>query len=137
MKKRSVLAVLAGVVFIIVVTTIVDIVLHQLDVYPPWGEPMDDRLALLATVYRVLISIVGAWLTARLAPANPLRHALWLGYVGTVLGLIGLAVTSGKGLAPDWYPIALVVLAIPQCWAGGRLCEAWSGKHYSQAPQSA
>lgn len=137
MKKRSVLAVLAGVVFIIVVTTIVDIVLHQVGVYPPWGEPMDHRLALLATAYRVVISIAGAWLTARLAPTNPMRHAMWLGYVGTFLGLIGVAVASGKGLAPDWYPIALVVLAIPQCWAGGRLYEALSGKRRAATAQSA
>lgn len=133
MKKRSVLAIVAGVVFIIVVTTIVDIVLHQVGVYPPWGEPMDNPLALLALAYRVAISIAGAWLTARLAPAAPMRHAMWLGYVGTVLGLVGVFVASGKGLAPAWYPIALAVLAIPQCWVGGRLYEVLSGRRREAA----
>jgi hypothetical protein len=28
-----------------------------------------------------------------------------------------------SGLGPRWYPIALVVLALPQSWAGGRLFE--------------
>lgn len=129
MKKRSVLAVVAGVVFIIVVTTIIDIVLHQTGVYPPWEVPMDNKLALLATAYRIVIGVIGAWLTARLAPANPLRHALWLGYVGTVLGLVGVVATWGKGMGPEWYPIALAVLAIPQCWLGGKLFESASGAH--------
>jgi hypothetical protein len=52
-----------------------------------------------------------------------MKHAMILGYVGVILGLIGLAVTWNAGLGPRWYPIALVVLAIPQCWAGGKLYE--------------
>lgn len=126
MRKRSILAVVVGVVFIIVVTTLVDIALHLTGIYPPMNQPLNDSLALLATGYRIIISIAGAWLTARLAPAKPMKHAMALGYVGTLLGLMGLAATWGKGLGPDWYPIALVVLAIPQCWAGGRLYELLS-----------
>jgi hypothetical protein len=128
MNKKSVLAVFIGVVFIIVVTTLVDVVLHMTGVYPPMDQPLNDPLALLATFYRIVISIAGAWLTARLAPDKPMKHALALGYVGTILGLVGLAFTWGKGLAPTWYPIALVVLAIPQCWAGGRLYEMFAVK---------
>jgi hypothetical protein len=97
-------------------------------VYPPMDQPLNDPLALLATFYRIIISIAGAWLTARLAPDKPMKHALALGYVGTILGLVGLGFTWGKGLAPTWYPIALVVLAIPQCWAGGKLYEIVSVK---------
>lgn len=134
MKKRSLLAILAGIVSTIVVTTIVDVVLHQVGIYPPWNEPLDNGLALLAVSYRIVISIGGAWLTAKLAPDRPMRHALWLGYAGTVLGLIGVAVSWGKGLAPDWYPIALAVLAIPQCWLGGRLYEITSGTPVATRP---
>jgi hypothetical protein len=117
---------MVGVVVIIVVTTLVDVALHLAGVYPGPEKPLSQGLALLATSYRILISIGGAWLTARLAPGKPMKHALALGYVGTVLGLIGLAATWGKGLGPTWYPIALVVLAVPQCWAGGRLFESFS-----------
>jgi hypothetical protein len=128
MNKASVWAVVAGVLVIIVVTTLVDIVLHATGVFPPMGQPISDALALLATFYRVVISVGGAWLTARLAPAKPLKHAMILGYVGVVLGLVGLVATWNLGLGPRWYPIALVVLAIPQCWAGGRIYELQSGK---------
>ena len=121
MNKKSIWAVVAGVLVIIVVTTLVDIVLHLAHVFPPMDQPINDSLALLATSYRIVISVGGAWLTARLAPDKPMKHALILGLVGTVLGLVGVVATWNRGLGPRWYSIALAVLAIPQCWAGGRL----------------
>jgi hypothetical protein len=128
MNKKSIWAVFAGILFIIVVTTLVDIALHAAGVYPPWNQPIDDSLALLATSYRIVIGVMGAWLTARLAPGKPMKHAMILGGVGVVLGLIGLAATWNAGLGPRWYPVALVVLAIPQCWLGGKLYEMQSAK---------
>jgi hypothetical protein len=120
---KSAGAVIAGVLTIIIVTTLVDIGLHLAKVYPPMDQPIDDLLALLASSYRLVISIAGAYLTARLAPDRPMYHALLLGCVGTVLGLIGVMATWNLGLGPRWYPISLAVLAIPQCWAGGWLYE--------------
>jgi hypothetical protein len=121
MNRKSIWAVVAGVVFIIAVTTLVDIALHMAGVYPGMDQPLDNRLAMLATSYRIVIGVAGAWITARLAPDRPMRHALILGYVGVVLGLVGVIATWNKGLGPRWYPIALVLLAIPQCWLGGWL----------------
>ena len=128
MSWKSVWAVLAGVLAIVVVTTLVDIVLHATGVFPPMSQPIGHGLALLATSYRIVISIGGAWLTARLAPNAPLKHAMILGYVGVFLGLAGLVATWNLGLGPRWYPVALVVLAIPQCWAGGKIYELQSGR---------
>ncbi|HKQ59365.1 MAG TPA: hypothetical protein VJY35_15990 [Candidatus Eisenbacteria bacterium] len=125
---KSLWAVVAGVVFIIVVTTLVDIVLHMVHVFPPMDQPIDDTLALLATSYRIVVGIAGAWLTARLAPANPMKHAMILGYVGVVLGLVGVVATWNLNLGPKWYAIALAALAIPQCWAGGKLYQARAAK---------
>jgi hypothetical protein len=126
MNKRSIWALVAGVLFIVIVTTLVDIVLHATGVFPPMDQPIGNRLAVLATAYRVVISIAGAWVTARLAPAQPMKHALALGYVGVVLGLIGVIATWNLALGPRWYAIGLAVLAIPQCWAGGRIYEMYS-----------
>ena len=127
MNWKSVWAVVAGVLSIIVVTTLVDVVLHVARVFPPMNQPINDALALLATSYRFVISVAGAWLTARLAPGQPMKHAMVLGVVGTVLGLIGVVTTWNLGLGPKWYAIALAVLAIPQCWAGGKIYEMTSG----------
>jgi hypothetical protein len=123
LNGKSIWAVIAGVLFIVVASTLVDVVLHLVGVYPAMGEPLTDGLAALATAYRIVISVAGAWLTAWLAPARPMKHALVLGLVGTVLGLVGAVVTWNSGLGPRWYPILLVVLALPQCWAGGLLFE--------------
>jgi hypothetical protein len=128
MNGRSIWAVVAGVLVIIVVTTLVDIVLHATGVFPPMDQPINDALALLAISYRIVISVGGAWLTARLAPDTPMKHAMMLGYVGVVLGLVGVVATWNLGLGPRWYPIALVVLAIPQCWVGGKIYEMQLGK---------
>jgi hypothetical protein len=128
MTKASVWAVIAGVLVTVAITTLVDVLLHVFGVYPPMGQPLSNALALVATGYRIVISIGAAWLTARLAPDRPLRHALILGYVGTLLGLVGVVVTWNRGLGPRWYPIALAALAIPQCWVGGKLYALGSAK---------
>jgi hypothetical protein len=125
------LSVVAGVIFVVVVTTLVDVVLHVAGVYPPPGQPLSHGDAVLATSYRVILGIAGAWITARLAPGSPMKHALILGVVGTVLGLAGVVLTWNQGLGPAWYPVALAVLALPQSWAGGRIYERWpaEGRH--------
>jgi len=129
MKKKSIWAVVAGVLVIIVVTTLVDIVLHATRVFPPMDQPINVALALLATSYRIVISVGGAWVTARLAPEKPMKHAMILGVAGLVLGLVGVVATWNLGLGPRWYPISLAVLAIPQCWVGGKLYEMQSRRH--------
>ena len=57
-----------------------------------------------------------------------MKHALILGVVGVILGLVGVVATWNLELGPRWYPIALVVLAIPQCWVGGKIHEMQSRK---------
>jgi hypothetical protein len=126
--KRSVWAVVAGVLFVVVVTTGVDIVLHATGVFAPWDQPLDESGAVLALSYRIVISVAGAWLTARLAPTSPMKHAMALGLVGVVLASIGAAATWNLGLGPRWYPVSLVVFAVPQCWVGGWIYESRLGR---------
>jgi hypothetical protein len=126
MNKKSIWAVIAGLLGVIIVTTLVDVALHAVGVFPAIDQPITDGLALLATSYRIIISIGGAWLTAWLAPAKPMKHAMILGIVGTILGLIGVVATWNTELGPKWYPVLLAVLAIPQCWVGGKLYLMWS-----------
>ena len=120
---RSIWAVFAGVLLIIVVTTIVDVVLHAVGASSN-GQRLTDSLAMLATAYRVVIT-VRRRLADREAPRRliPMRHALILGAVGTVLGLAGLIKTWNPRSRPALVSIALVVIAIPQCWLGGKLYE--------------
>jgi uncharacterized membrane protein len=120
---RSILAVLAGLVVGAALSIGTDIVLHAAGVFPPLGRPMADSLLLLATVYRTIYSVLGAYITARFAPNRPMQHALVLGALGFVVCLIGVVTTWNRvqKFGPHWYPIALTILALPQCWLGGKL----------------
>jgi len=113
---RRVGAVFAGLVLIVILDTGLDVIMHATGVFPPWFWPMPTNLWLLALAYRAIDSITGSYLTARLAPDRPIAHAL-------VLGLIGVIVTWNKGpeFGPKWYPIALVIIALPCALIGGTL----------------
>ncbi len=120
---RSIGAVVAGLVTIVVTHTGTDAILHATGVFPPAGYAMSDALFVLATSYRVFFSVLGAALTAHLAPARPLKHALVLGSIGVVGSLAGLLATVGRGpeFGPLWYPLALVLTSLPACWLGAKL----------------
>jgi hypothetical protein len=114
-------AVLAGLLAILVLTTAVDIALHAIGVYPRWTEPIGNGLSALATAYRIVISVAGCYIAARLAPDAPMRHALVLGGIGVALSLAGAVATWNAGLGPAWYPLALVAISLPCAWTGGLL----------------
>jgi hypothetical protein len=71
--------------------------------------------------YRIAYSVLGGYVTARLAPYAPIYHAVILGMVGFVLSAVGAIVTISLNLGPAWYPIALAVTAFPTAAAGGVL----------------
>ena len=118
---HSVRAVFVGFLVVAIVSTLVDVVLHAVGVYPPWGEPIGDGLSLLAVTYRVVITVVAGYLTARLAPSRPVRHAVVLGLLGIAAATAGAAATWNvePALGPHWYPLALIATALPCTWIGG------------------
>ena len=97
--------------------------MHATGVYPPWFQPMRDALFLLAIGYRIVYGILGPYVTARLAPDRPMRHALILGLVGTLLAILGALSTWDKSpeFGPRWYTFTLIVIAIPLAWLGGKI----------------
>ena len=120
---RSLVALLAGMFAGILLSLGTDYVLHAIGLFPPLGQPVSSPLLLLATAYRTVYGVLGAYIAARLAPNQPMMHALVLGMLGFVVSIIGAVVTWNMGPAygPHWYPVALVVLAIPTAWLGGKL----------------
>jgi len=115
-------AVSLGFVAVFVLSLGTDQVLHVLEVYPPWGQPMfDTGLLLLALTYRIAYAVAGSYIAARFAPRNPMRHALALGAVGLAMSLAGAIATIPMELGPSWYPVALVLTALPCAWLGGVL----------------
>lgn len=122
---RSILALLVGMVVGVALTLATDQVLHKIGVFPPWGASMVgfDGALLLATIYRTVYGVLSSYITARLAPNRPMGHALVGGLIGLLASAAGAAATWNKGPAfgPHWYPLALVVLALPTAWVGGMM----------------
>jgi len=120
---RSVVALLAGFVVGVAITLATDFVLHLVGIFPPLGQPTGSKPLVLATIYRTVYQVIASYITARLAPYGPMGHALVGGAIGLAICILGAAVTWNKGPAfgPHWYPVALIVLAMPTAWLGGKL----------------
>jgi hypothetical protein len=119
---RSIAAIVVGFVTVVVLSLGTDEIFHLLRVYPPWDQPMrEPGLNLLALSYRIVYTILGSYLAARLAPYAPMRHAWILGVIGLVIGTAGAIATIPMNLGPAWYPIAIAVTALPCAWLGGVL----------------
>jgi hypothetical protein len=118
---QSAWAIFAGFLFVVILSLVTDVLLHKFGVFPPLGEYTPDKPMLLATAYRVIFGIIGSYITARLAPHSPMLHALIGGCIGIVLATLGAAATWNRNLGPHWYPVALIVLALPQSWLGAKL----------------
>ena len=127
---RSLFAILAGFIVVVLAHVGTDALMHATGIFPPWGQPMSDGLFALATAYRSGWSILGSYITARLAPFNPMAHALAGACIGIVLSVAGTIATWNRGpeFGPHWYPIALIILALPCAWLGGKLQAKTSGK---------
>jgi hypothetical protein len=114
---KSVGAVFGGFLVIVILSVLTDTLLEQIGVLPR-GSLFGAGPVLLALSYRIVYSVLGCYVTARLAPNQPMGHALALGLVGVVISAIGSI--AARGLAPDWYAWALVLVALPCAWVGGR-----------------
>jgi len=124
-RGRSAIALITGLVVGVVLSLGTDQILHVLNIYPPWGQSMSDGLYMLATGYRIIYTIIGSYVAARLAPYRPMWHALVLGVVGFVVSIAGAAATWNHEppLGPHWYPIAVALISIPCAWLGGKINE--------------
>ena len=119
---RSIAAVILGFFSCAILSLGTDQILHVIKVYPPWGEPMwDSGLNFLALAYRCIYAVAAGYITARLAPRNPMRHVWVLAFIGLIMAVSGVIATSGMDLGPRWYPIALAVTSLPCVWLGGVL----------------
>ena len=115
-------AILAGMIFIVASHTGTDFVLESLGIFPKPSEGLHITWMLLtATLYRSIYTVAGGYITAALAPPPKMPYVMILGIIGIVAGTLGAIVTIPMKLSPIWYPIALVVLALPCVWLGGKL----------------
>src|SRR5262245_9516464 len=120
---KNVLAVLAGLIFTIVVSLGLDQVMTRTGVFTDVIGTMTTGDWLIALSYRLVAAIGGGWITARLAQSRPVFLAIVLGVIGTLVGLAGFAAAFIRrpDLGPLWYPALLVITAIPCTWLGAKI----------------
>jgi hypothetical protein len=120
---KSIGAVLAGFIFIVVTHTVTDTVLERVGVLPRGNLFVGTGLILVVIGYRAVFSVIGCYIAALLAPHSPMKHALALGIVGVLLSTVGAIATAKMNLGPSWYAWTLVAISLPIAWLGGKLYE--------------
>lgn len=123
MKKetlKSIGAVVAGFFALVILSIIMDSILEKAGIMKtdPFVENPVWLIAIII-LYRTIFNTFGSYLTARLAPNKPMKHAIILGVIGVVLTVVGLVVAWD--IPPRWYPISLIILTLPAAWLGGKM----------------
>ena len=123
MKKqtlKSIGAIIAGFAILVILSIVTDSILEKTGIMKT--EPFNENpvwLIAIIILYRTIFNTFGCYLTARLAPNKPMRHAISLGVIGVVLTIVGLI--AMWDIPPRWYPISLIVLTLPAAWLGGKM----------------
>lgn len=117
---KSIGAVVAGFITVVILSIGTDTVLEKLGIFPPINAaPFTTSLLVIAFLYRSAYTVLGGYVTAALAPERPMKLVWILAGLGTVGGALGIVV--GWNLSDHWYPIAIFLSAIPCTWLGGKL----------------
>lgn len=120
---RSTVAVVTGFVLIVALAFGADLVLRSAmpDAIDAAGRVESVPVLLLISAYMGLFIAFGCYVTARLAPDRPMRHALILGGLGLASTVAGSV--AGWGTQPDWWHVLSVVTVMLWAWLGGRIRE--------------
>src|ERR1035441_6908857 len=70
-----------------------------------------------STSFFVVVSILCAWVCARLAPSRASRHVLWFFILGEVMGIGAIIPNWSKGW-PHWYWLSWLLTWPVSCWIG-------------------
>lgn len=114
---RSILSVLAGWAVVGVLVVLTDLALGK--IFPAEyvaGRIPPDRLSALSLATATLYSVLGGWITVKLARTRPWRHAVYLILWGELMGVLSAVTTWGQ--IQWWYQIGLLA-AWPLAIAAG------------------
>lgn len=126
---RSIVAIVVGFVLIGALSIGTDTIVMQAfpGEFNEAGRTSNLSILMLMAAYVAVYAIIGCYITARLAPDRPMRHALILGALGLVMNIV--ATVSLWGTAPAWYFILNLLLVMPYAWLGGRIRERQLMQH--------
>ncbi len=118
---KSIGAVIVGFAVVALLSVVTDAILEALHIFPPQTNPgaYATWMLVVALIYRSIYAVVGGYVTARLAPQNPLRHVVVLMVLGGIGGVAGAI--AGWSLGNHWYPVLLAITGPLFVWIGGTL----------------
>ncbi|MBS4063833.1 MAG: hypothetical protein KGZ74_04705 [Chitinophagaceae bacterium] len=116
---KSIAAILAGFMLAAILSIGTDILLNSLGIIDM--ESFKDSstvIILIVIIYRFIYNVIGCYLTSKLAPDKPMKHALIIGVIGTLFALLGSIVMWDKAVA--WYNISVIIISLPSAWIGAK-----------------
>ncbi|HSX39102.1 MAG TPA: hypothetical protein VLI92_00740 [Candidatus Saccharimonadales bacterium] len=118
---KNVFAVIAGFITVFVLSTVTDLILQVLKLFPDqnYKTAYVWYLLLIALIYRCIYTVLGGYVTAKISANKPLVQVTILGILGTIAGIGGII--AGWKYGAHWYAIALAVTAFPCIWLGYKI----------------
>ncbi|MCB1185922.1 hypothetical protein KDL29_02040 [bacterium] len=116
---RSIWAVVAG--YLTLSLLVIILLVIAVTIVPQWKKTADGAYLATNLMLSVVSAAFGGYVCARLSPDRPLGHALALGLVTLVLGVLyalSMPTEAGRAAPPGWYGPALAVLALPSVLLG-------------------
>lgn len=118
---KSIGAGIAGILVGALLLVGTDYLLESNGILPGDNLHVSAWLIWVVIAYRIAFTILGCFVTAKLAPRNPMAHAVTIGLLGALVSAFGAYATRNMNLGPQWYAWTLAVFTIPTGWIGGRL----------------
>ena len=118
---KSIRAGFAGILVGVVLSLGTDKILEDIGVLPHGNLWVGAWLIILVLFYRIFYNVIGSYIVARLAPSKPMKHAIVVGIIGTIVSVIGALATRNMNLGPAWYAWTLAAFSLPSSWLGGKL----------------
>ncbi len=81
------------------------------------GHIPSNPALLTSTVFFVAVSILSAWVCARLSPGRSAGHVLWFFLLGETLGLAATVANWSNGW-PHWYSLSWLLTWPVTCYIG-------------------
>jgi len=114
-------AIIVGFLTVVLLSVGMDFVLESSGVFPGQAHPEQylPWMLVVALAYRCAFTILGGYVTAKLSPDRPMSYVRILAIIGLIMATLGMI--TGWSLGNQWYPIGLVITAVPCIWLGAKL----------------
>jgi uncharacterized BrkB/YihY/UPF0761 family membrane protein len=116
---KSIWAVVAGFLTTVILSILTDQILEKTGLMKIPFDSNSNGFIGFVILYRTIFGLLGSYITAALAPNKPMRHVMIGAFIGLLLAILGTI--AQWDVPPHWYPITLIILALPTAWLGGKL----------------